>query len=405
MIRPEALAADVALALGAGAVRPPRLGAELEWIPVAADTGVPVPIHAAAGGPATLPMLRRLAARNGWRETGTDAVPAFRLPGGGLVAYEPGGQIEYSSPPFAHGSALLRDLLTVHAALQSAADEQGTLLLNVGIDPVTPLERVAQQLHSERYNRMAAYFAGIGPAGARMMRQTASFQVNLDFGPEPALAWRVLNAAAPLVTAIFAHSSRYGGAESGWRSTRARQWRELDPARTGLFSPVSLTGDAAAADYLRFALAAPAMLLPVQGEAPSFGALLEQGRTSPADWAAHLSTLFPEVRPKGYLEVRSIDALPPRWYAAPLVLLAGLVYDPAALRAAADLLGAPDPALLPLAARAGLCDPGIAATARDLVGIALAGAARSTWFDPADLEAAHLFFATYTARGRDLGVG
>ena len=87
---------------------------------------------------------------------------------------------------------------------------------------------------TKRYERMADYLGRRGPAGARMMRQTASFQVALDLDDEPWLRWRVLNAAAPYVVAIFANSPVYAGVETGCASTRAQVWRALDPARTGL---------------------------------------------------------------------------------------------------------------------------------------------------------------------------
>jgi glutamate--cysteine ligase len=99
--------------------------------------------------------------------------------------------------------------------------------------------------------------------------------------------------------------------------------------------------------------------------------------------------------------VRSADAVAPEWYAAPLVLLAGILYHPPALRAAADLLGAPDPALLHAAGRDGLSDPRLASVARDLAQLAMAGAAALPGFFAADdLDEAAAFFARYTAAAR-----
>jgi glutamate--cysteine ligase len=231
-----------------------------------------------------------------------------------------------------------------------------------------------------------------------MMRQTASFQINLDFDDEPALRWQVLNAAAPCLVAVFANSSVYDGADTGCPSTRAQVWRALDPARTGL-----PWARAAVPRYLEFALEAPALLLPcVDGEHRRFGEWLARARVSLAQWHDHLSTLFPEVRPRGHLELRSADAVAPEWYAAPLALAAGITYDPGALRAAADLLGEPDPALLERAGRLGLRDPRLARIASDLAAIALQGCAAlgPAVFHPADLETAAEFFERYTYHGR-----
>jgi glutamate--cysteine ligase len=108
------------------------------------------------------------------------------------------------------------------------------------------------------------------------------------------------------------------------------------------------------------------------------------------------------VRPRGHLELRSADAVPPAWFAAPIALAAGILYEPAALRAADDLLGTPDPGLLERSAQSGLRDPKIHAVAADLFEIALQGCRElgPTYFHPADVEQAQTFFDRYTRRGR-----
>ena len=257
------------------------------------------------------------------------------------------------------------------------------------------------------------------------MRQTAAFQCNLDWCGDTLARWRFLNALAPYLTAVFASSPVYAGAETGERSFRARVWRELDGGRTGIFPSA---GDPIG-EYLRFALDAPAILLPTDadldsadadrdpgdadrgdgdrgngrsGDArrawPSFRAWNERGAATLDDWHVHLTTLFPDVRPKGFVEVRSIDAVEPEWYAAPLVFLGGLTYHDATFAAARELAGDPDAALLDRAGRLGLRDERIAATARDLFELALDGAAAlgPTFLCPADLEEARAFFDTYT---------
>jgi glutamate--cysteine ligase len=108
------------------------------------------------------------------------------------------------------------------------------------------------------------------------------------------------------------------------------------------------------------------------------------------------------VRPRGHFELRSADAVAPQWYAAPVALAVGITYEPRALRAAADLLGAPDLGRLDRAGRRGLRDPALASTAADLVQIALDGCAGlgPAYFNPADLEQARAFFDQYTRQGR-----
>jgi glutamate--cysteine ligase len=382
-----------------GSLTPRRLGVEVELIPVESLTGRRCAIEA-EGVTSTLPFLRRFGGRQGWRESCTPkGTPCFSLPLGGSLTFEPGGQLEYSSPPCRSASALLTLLRAVVLPLRAAAAGEGINLLAVGIDPLNPVERAPLLVHGKRYQRMAEYLARRGPSGALMMRQTAAFQVNLDFDDEPWLRWRVLSAAAPYVTAIFANSPIYAGERTEHQSTRAQVWRSVDPARTGIpydeHDPVE--------GYLDFALSAPAILFPaVDGEHRPFGEWLGRANPSVEEWHDHLSTLFPEVRPRGHLELRSADTIAPRWYAAPLALTAGILYDPGALRAADDLLGAPDLGLLDRAGRHGVHDPAIARTAADLFELALTGCRGlgPAYFHPSDLDQAFAFFDRYTRRGR-----
>jgi glutamate--cysteine ligase len=237
------------------------------------------------------------------------------------------------------------------------------------------------------------------------MRQTAAFQITVDAGDDPVELWQVLSAAAPYVTAMFANSSRYAGASAGDQSVRAQTWRALDPARTGL--PAAVTSAPAAA-YTAFALVAPAILRRgADGRYRPFADLLASGDATLADWGPHLTTLFPEVRPRrsadaATFELRSADMLPPESFAAPLVLAAGLAFDAESRHDAAALLGPADPDLLSRAGHAGLRDPAIARVARDLYAIAMHGSARlgEAVIAGADLDAARDFAARYLERDR-----
>jgi glutamate--cysteine ligase len=375
----------------------PRIGAEVEIIPIDSATRRPLPLEGT--GASTLTILRRAGAAAGWRErrSAKANVPEIELPDGGRITFEPGGQIEISSAPNASLSGLVSSLrATVNAIV--GASPAGVELLSCGIDPCTRVEDVAPQLHADRYRRMLQHFERIGPSGARMMRQTASFQVCIDGGDAPERTWTALNALAPYMVAIFANSPRYGGVDTGHKSFRRHIWATLDPRRTGLLG----FGRDPVDEYLDFALGAPAFLLPdVGGAAAPFGDWLARGEVTASDWCTHLSTLFPEVRPRGYFEVRSADVMAPEWYAVPLILVAGLVYHRPSLDAAADLLGAPDAALLARGGRDGLSDPELARKAPPLCDLALAGCAAlgAEFVSGADLAAAAEYFDRYTRRG------
>jgi glutamate--cysteine ligase len=234
-----------------------------------------------------------------------------------------------------------------------------------------------------------------------MMCQSAAIHVNVDWGEGtvPADRWRVANAAAPVWTAIFANSTRDGGCETDHRSVRAQQWRHLDPGRCGLVGHDAGPAEA----YLRFALGADAFLLgPDDAPTRPMEAWVGLGYVDMAGWALHLTTLFPEVRPRGYLELRPFDALKPRWWAAPLVLAVGLLYDAEALAAALEILPPPTPESLERAGRLGLGDPDLARLARDVATLSLEGAARlGPRVGGRSLEIARTFVSEFTDRGKD----
>jgi glutamate--cysteine ligase len=221
-------------------------------------------------------------------------------------------------------------------ALRTAGDAHGIDLLACGVDPFNRIQDVPLVLHAPRYERMTAYFERVGPAGVQMMRQTASLQLNVELGPEPLERWRLLNALAPYLTAAFANSRSYAGKDTGCASYRAHLWQVLDPSRTGL----AYDAEDPVGAYARFAERA--------------GRILD-------DDAAHLTTLFPEVRPRGYFEIRSLDAMELDDVERAIALVHALLERPGASIAALAITGEPDPSLLPMAAREG-CENAVLAS-------------------------------------------
>lgn len=332
-----------------GARRPDSaIGAELELIPVDSRTRHRVGINAAPGHTGTAEVIRAVALNRDWTET-TDpyGAPAWNVTGG-RIAYEPGGQIEVSSPVCASAGELISFLHGVIDPLRTSAAAAGVELLAVGVDPYNSIEQVGVQLHAPRYDSMAGHFDLVGPAGIRMMRQTASLQINVELGPRPFERWRLLNSLAPYLTAAFANSRVYAGHDTGNASHRALLWQQLDPSRTGM--PYD------AADPI--------------GEYVTFANTATRIMNDNSDDAVHLTTLFPEVRPRGYFELRSIDAVELDRAALAIHFVSALTLDERATRDALDLLGEPDPAILHTAATAGRDDALIAARIRELGQIA-----------------------------------
>lgn len=349
----------------------------------------------------TSEVLSRLGRREGWREQSIDKdPPSWNLEDGARISFEPGGQIEISTAPQPSGSAVIDSTQGLVAILRDAMSNAGIELLARGVDPYNDIDVVPLQLHRERYDGMTRYFDSIGPSGVRMMRQTAALQMNLERGEDPKSRWRLLNGLAPIVVALFANSRRYAGGSTEWASYRAQLWRTLDPSRTGI--AYDETGHVER--YVGFALDAIAMRSGDDGSAyRAFREWMLEPGVSREDWLFHLSTLFPEVRPKEFFELRSADTIEPDELAAPVVFVTGLVYDEESARHAAELIGAPSEALLERAGRLGLADTELHRIALRLTTLALDGARQlgRDYLRPSHLAAANQYFARALA-GNDI---
>jgi glutamate--cysteine ligase len=299
--------------------------------------------------------------------------PGAVLPGGGAVTVEPGGQLEISSAPAGSLTELFDSLSADQALLTALLARSGLVLGDTGIDPYRSPRRLLQ---TPRYAAMQRSFDAAGRHGRTMMCSTAGLQVCLDAGTERQLPqrWAALHEMGPALLAAFATSGRHAGRDTGWASARMAAWYGIDPRRT---RPVGTPGDLATgwADY---ALAAP-LLCVRRGEREwdvpdgvTFadwiaGALPGPPRVDDLDY--HLSTLFPPVRPRGYLEVRYLDTQPGAEWIAPVAVMVALLADDATTDAARALVAETAGQWL-IAARAGLGDPAVRRTAAGLLDLA-----------------------------------
>lgn len=284
--------------------------------------------------------------RPGWDELTARIADLPTLPGGSLVTVEPGGAVELSGPPRADTASAVSAMAADRSVLRAAFAQAGLGLVLLGADPLRAPARVNP---GARYASMEQFFreSGTGDAGAAMMTSTASVQVNVEAGPRSAWADRVrlAHALGPTMIAIAANSPLLDGGFTGWRSTRQLIWSRLDSARSG---PVlGDDGDDPASDWARYALRAPVMLVhqpdptPVAQWVPFADwadgrVLLGDRRPTVADLEYHLTTLFPPVRPRGFLEVRYLDSVPDALWPAVVFTLATLLDDPAAADIAAE---------------------------------------------------------------------
>ena len=278
-----------------------------------------------------------------WAQVTAVIADVGELPGGSLITVEPGGAVELSGPPFADIMPAIAAMAADRAVLRSTFAEAGFGLVLLGADPLRPAKRINP---GDRYRAMEQFFTAsqTGPAGAAMMTSTASVQVNLEAGPQAGWAARVrlAHALGPTMVAIAANSPLLGGRFTGWRSSRQWVWSRLDSARCG---PILGTdGEDPASDWARYAMKAPVMLV---HPTPEADAVPVTDWVPFADWADgrillgdrlptvddldyHLTTLFPPVRPRRFLEIRYLDSVPDALWPALVFTLTTLLDDPAA---------------------------------------------------------------------------
>jgi glutamate--cysteine ligase len=302
---------------------PGRVGVELEWF--VHDSRRP---HAA-------PSPDRIgAALDGLRLEPDHPL----LPLGSRITREPGGQVELSSPAAADLAACVATTRQDLGTLRTAFAEQGLTLAGYGTEPHPRERRVT--LRQPRYLAMEEYFGRSGPWGKIMMCATASTQVCLDAGTDrPGSAgfeerWLLAHRLGPVLVAAFANSPLLDGRPTGYRSTRQAVWSRMDPSRTQ--APTAVDGDPREA-WARYVLDAQVLCVrrpegmpwnaPVGLTFRDWLRRPEAERPGLADLDYHLTTLFPPVRPRGYLELRMIDAQPGDGWVVPAALTAALFAD------------------------------------------------------------------------------
>jgi glutamate--cysteine ligase len=339
------------------------------------------------------------------------------LPFGSRLTREPGGQVELSSLPAATLAGCVHALGADTAALARALAASGLVLAGHGLEPYRDPQRI---VNHPRYRAMETYFDRDGPWGRMMMRGTASVQVNLDAGDDTDRVqgyrsrWALAHRLGPVLVAAFANSPLWRGKPTGWRSTRQSVWERMDPGRT---RPPLADGDPRAA-WARYVLDAPLLCVrrsaPNDWDAPEGLTFRSWVRGAPGvrpptleDLDYHLTTLFPPVRPRGWLELRMIDAQSGDDWVVAATVAATLLDDRPAAEAAwvATEPLCPDGAAIPpasvwtSAARVGPADPALGKAVRAC--FAAAETALSDSDAPDRLRAAVAEFGRrYAERGR-----
>jgi glutamate--cysteine ligase len=322
-----------------------RIGTEHEKTPFRLAGHSPVPYEGADGIGALLTGMQRLL---GWEpilDRG-NIIGLFDEVGGGAISLEPGGQFELSGAPIETVHQTREELLAHLAQVREIATPLGIGFLGLGMTPSWSRAQIPV-MPKGRYKIMTNYMPKVGTLGLDMMYRTCTVQTNLDFSSEADMVkkLRVSLALQPVGTALFANSPFTEGKPNGFLSFRSEIWRDTDNQRAGML-PFAFEDGMGYERYVDYALDVPMYFIKRGDEyidvaGSSFRDLfagkhpaVPGERATLSDWANHVSTIFPEVRLKRYLEMRGSDSGP--WERLPALpaLWVGLLYDEQSLDAA-----------------------------------------------------------------------
>ncbi len=301
-------------------------------------------------GPNGIGAILKAMERFGWQPVEEDGKVIALSCGACNITLEPGGQFELSGAPVETIHKTCDEVQTHLKQIREIGAELGIGMLGMGFDPTSTRDEVPW-MPKGRYRIMREHMMRRGKLGLDMMLRTCTVQVNLDFDSEADMVKKLRTSLAlqPLATALFADSPFTEGKPNGFQSYRSHIWTDTDPDRTGML-PFAFEPGMGFERYVDYMLDVPmyfvyrdgryldvagqsfrdflAGKLPaLPGEAPSMG-----------DWVNHLTTAFPEVRLKRFLEMRGADGGPwDRLCALPAIWV-GLLYDSQALDAAWEMV-------------------------------------------------------------------
>jgi glutamate--cysteine ligase len=326
-----------------------RAGTEHEKFAFTIDHRRPVPYEGRRSIRALLEGLQRML---GWEPImeGDNIIGMFDVTGGGAISLEPGGQFELSGAPVETVHETASELIAHLSQLREIAAPLGIGFLGMGMTPDWSRADMPK-MPKGRYKIMTNYMPKVGTRGLDMMYRTCTVQTNLDFSSEADMVkkLRVSIALQPVATALFANSPFTEGKPNGYLSMRSEIWRDTDNQRAGML-PFAFEDGMGFERYVDYAMNVPMYFVKrgdryIDVSGKSFrdffaGKLadLPGERPTVSDWANHVSTIFPEVRLKRYLEMRGADGGPWRRLPSLTAYWMGLLYDDDALDGAWNLV-------------------------------------------------------------------
>lgn len=310
-----------------------KIGVEWEKIGVYRDTGQAIRYSGPRGVKA---LFRALEARYGWKQVLSGGKPIALTKGNASITLEPGGQIELSGQKASSLSQNAFELFSHLRQIQNVSEPLGIAWLGTGVQPISRAKDI-EWVPKKRYSIMRLEMAKSGTLSHRMMKETASIQVSLDYTSEKDAGrkLRLATALSPFIGALFANSPVSGGRLNGFYSERSHIWRHTAPERSGFVAAV-LKPRFSFEDYVEFALQVPMFFIIRRGRwIPMKGRLFEDFMKKGAgkhtatleDWVLHLTTIFTECRLKTYIEIRSADCQKMVLGLSVPALIKGIFYD------------------------------------------------------------------------------
>jgi len=323
-----------------------RIGTEHEKFVYDLRTHKPLDYEGKPGIRGLLEGMRRF----GWQDVNEGENIIGLTQNGASLSLEPGGQFELSGAPLKTVHETCAEVNTHLEQVREVAGEIGAGVIGLGFAPNWTMAET-HQMPKGRYKIMRAYMPKVGGYGHEMMFRTCTVQVNLDFSSEADMIkkFRVGLALQPIATALFSNSPFREGKPSGFLSYRSQVWTDVDNDRAGMLPWVFENG-MSFERYVDYALDVPMYFVYRDGKyidvaGKSFRDFLarkipEVAHIEPtmADWADHLTTIFPEVRLKKFLEMRGADGGSWRRICGLPALWTGIYYDQTALDAAWDMV-------------------------------------------------------------------
>ncbi|MEI6985515.1 MAG: glutamate--cysteine ligase [Rhodospirillaceae bacterium] len=323
-----------------------RIGTEHEKFAFRLSDLRPLPYD----GPDGINALLQGLTRFGWAPVCEDGNIIALSKGLASISLEPGGQVELSGAPLATIHETCYELREHLSQIKAIDAELSTGMIGLGFNPKWRLDDIPW-MPKGRYGIMRSYMPKRGGLGLDMMARTCTVQVNLDYADEADMVrkFRVSLALQPIATALFANSPFTEGRANGFQSFRSHIWTDTDPDRCGDL-PFVFEDGFGFERYVDYALDVPMYFVYRNGRYIDASGLsfrdflagrlpvLPGEQPLLTDWTDHLTTLFPEVRLKKFLEMRGADGGPWERLCALPALWVGLLYDGEALDAAWELV-------------------------------------------------------------------